>query len=134
MSKRILVIDDYTTNLLIAKLTINQQGFFQIISYSEAQLALDFLLNNQQNKSALPDVLLLDLSMPVMSGWEFLDSFEELAPSLIKEIDIYILSSSSASEDIRRSKTYNSVNDFYTKPLTQGMLQQIMKNCLKTTG
>jgi CheY-like chemotaxis protein len=134
MSKRILVIDDYTTNLLIAKLTINQQGFFQIISYSEAQLALDFLLNNQQNKSALPDVLLLDLSMPVMSGWEFLDSFEELAPSLIKEIDIYILSSSSDLADIRRSRTYSSVNGFYTKPLTQEMLQQIMKNSLKTTG
>ncbi len=135
MDKQILVIDDYSINLLIAKLTIKQHGFFDTVTtYSEAQIALDFILNNQDRKSALPDVVLLDLNMPVMSGWDFLDAFEELAPNLMNEIDIYILSSSLDSRDIERSEKYSSVNGFFSKPITQEMLAQMMKASLKTAG
>ncbi|MDB5120689.1 MAG: response regulator [Sphingobacteriales bacterium] len=135
MDKSIFIIDDYSINLLIAKLTIKQHGFFEkITTYSEAQLALDYVINNQNNHAILPDVILLDLNMPVMDGWEFLDALEELASKLVNEVDIYILSSSLDLRDIQRSKKYVSVNGFLSKPLTTEMLENIMKTSLKTAG
>ena len=133
MDKSIFVIDDYSISLVTANQAIKQHGFFgKITTYSEAQLALDYLINNQNNPAVLPNVILLDLNMPIMNGWEFLEALEELAPNLINLIDIYILSSSVDPGDIQRSKKYTSVNGFLSKPLAQNMLQNMMKTGLKS--
>ena len=127
MGKSIFVIDDYPINLLIAKNIIKHQGFFDImIPYSEAHLALEYIVNHKDDKKSLPDVILLDLNMPVMDGWQFLNEFEELFPTLIRDIDIYILSSSMNVLEIKRSKQYQSVNGFLSKPLTLEMIQDVM--------
>lgn len=133
MDKSIFVIDDYPLNLITANHTIKQHGFFgKITAYSEAQLALDYLINNKHNPAVLPNVILLDLNMPIMNGWEFIEALEELAPNLIGTIDIYILSSSVDPGDIKRSKEYTSVNGFLSKPLARTMLHNMMKTGLKT--
>ena len=127
MDKSIFVIDDYSINLKVAQMTIKRHGFFvTITTYSEAQFALEDLVNHRNNKTLLPDVILLDLHMPVMNGWEFLDKFKEISPCLAKDIEIYILSSSVDIREIQRSKQYSSVNDFLSKPLSIEMMHEIM--------
>ncbi|MBC8053994.1 MAG: response regulator [Sphingobacteriaceae bacterium] len=131
MSKSIFVIDDYLINLKVAEMIIKHHGFFDsITTFEEAQLALDFLISEQKNDQSLPDVILLDLSMPVMDGWQFLDKFEELAPLLNKRIDIYILSSSTDIRDKMRANRYPTVKDYFTKPISEEMLQDIRATIL----
>ena len=134
MDKSIFVIDDCQLNLSIAKFIINRYSFFdKITCYSEAQKALEDIVCNRNNKILLPDVLLLDLNMPVMDGWLFLDRYKEINTSLVKEIDIYILSSSTDAREIQRSKQYDCVKGFFSKPLTPEMLLN-MKSSLASAS
>lgn len=72
----------------------------------------------------LPDIILLDLNMPIMDGWEFLDEFTKIKTS--KKITIYIITSSVDPADVERSKEYESVNNYIVKPITLEALQEIL--------
>lgn len=134
MDKSIFIIDDCQLNLSIAKFIINRDSFFdKITSYSEAQKALEDIVRNSNSKILLPDVILLDLNMPVMDGWQFLDRYKEINTSLVKGIDIHILSSSTDAREIQRSKQYDCVKGFFSKPLTPEMLLN-MKNSLASAS
>lgn len=89
--------------------------------------ALNFLKENMGNTEALPEVMLLDLSMPIMNGWQFLEEYTKLNPILGKKITIYICSSSISPDDIARSKTINAVSDYIIKPLTKDKLIAMVK-------
>lgn len=135
MGKSIFVIDDYSINLFIAQMVIEDHGFFdKVTTFSQAEEALDFLVQNQNDQDTLPNVILLDLNMPVMNGWQFLDKFEKLLPCLIRQIDIYILSSSMDNRDVDRAHRYVSVNKFLSKPLCPEMLQDIMTTYISSAS
>ncbi|HEY0667101.1 MAG TPA: response regulator [Sphingobacteriaceae bacterium] len=128
MYTSVIIIDDYPINLRIAEMVIKRNGFFdKVSSYSDAERALCALLINYRDYKYLPNVILLDLQMPCMDGWQFLDKFEDIKHSLVKHIHIFILTSSLNDRDIQRSKQYPSVNKFFSKPLTQDMLNEIQE-------
>lgn len=123
-----MIIDDYPINLRIAEMVIKRNGFFdKVTTYLEAEQALSYITINQKDAESLPDVILLDLQMPFMDGWQFLDKFEEIQESLCKHIQLFILTSSLNERDIIRSKQYPAVAGFLSKPLTQDMLQYILE-------
>lgn len=77
-----------------------------------------------ENGETVPDVILLDLNMPIMDGWEFLDEFIKVpAP---KPITIFIVSSSKNPSDLEKAKQYGQVNNYIIKPVTPEMLQSIL--------
>lgn len=126
MCKSILVIDDYPLNLMVAKMVIKHQGAFdKIATCLQAQTALDTLVDHAEDKDELPDVILLDLNMPVVDGWQFLIEFEAFKHSLTKSISIFILSSSVDIRDVERSKQFPSVKGYLSKPLTPDMIIDI---------
>ena len=88
--------------------------------------ALSFFKDNKDNKALLPELLCLDLSMPVMDGWEFLDEFEKINIENKKDITIYICSSSISPNDLIRTKKYDTVKDFIIRPITQEKFSQIV--------
>lgn len=107
-------------------MVIKRYGFFEHVTlFSEAEVAMKHLIDHQTDKTNLPNIILLDLNMPVMDGWQFLDKFQKSLPLLMKEINIYILSSSTDFRDIQRSKQYLSVKGFFSKPLIAEMLDDI---------
>jgi CheY-like chemotaxis protein len=73
--------------------------------------------------SKKPQLIFLDLNMPVMDGWEFLDCFSSPAYSEFHDIKVIILSSTIDPEDLKKSKKYSMVIDFFSKPISKEMLE-----------
>ncbi|WP_347526554.1 response regulator [Mucilaginibacter sp. CAU 1740] len=85
-------------------------------------------LKNTNDHTQLPDVILLDINMPVMDGWEFMNDFAEIKSRLGKIITIYFVSSSISLDDIYRAKSFSEVTDYIFKPVTSRQLNQIYNN------
>jgi CheY-like chemotaxis protein len=92
-------------------------------SFSNAKIALELLQKNAADHHELPDCILLDLNMPQMSGWEFLDALKQL--NLQKNIFVFIMTSSLESTDIEKAKKYSSVKDYIEKPISIEKLEAI---------
>ncbi len=123
---KLLIVDDNPLEHLITEIMVRESKIFEHISHSmEADVAIADLERNINKPDALPDVIFLDLSMPVFNGWDFIDKFEELHPQLKKPIDIYIVSSSIDTGDIFRAGKYNFVKAYFTKPLKKETLTNL---------
>lgn len=123
MSK-VFIIDDDSIHQRIAQIVIEKHQLFDdYVSFKEAKNAISFLKENMNNIQQLPDVILLDLNMPVMDGWSFLDLYEKFRSKMARAIRIFIVSSSIDNKDILRSQTYPAVIGFISKPLSPDIIQ-----------
>lgn len=123
MSK-VFIIDDDPIHQRIAQIMIEKHKIYdEFKSYTEAGKALEYLQQNIAAADALPDVILLDLNMPVVDGWDFLEKFDTFRNSLSKSIKIYIVSSSVDEKDIMRSQSYAYVHGFISKPLSPDIIR-----------
>jgi len=128
LKSRVFIIDDDPIHQRIAQIMISKHNLFdEYFSYTDAQKALDFLQENKKNEEALPDVILLDLNMPVLDGWDFLEIFETLIKEFKKNIRVFIVSSSVDEKDLLRSKLYVTVKGFISKPLSPDIIRSIIE-------
>jgi len=121
------VIDDddiytFTIKRIIAKAEVAEKTIF----FHNGRVAIDFFHDGLQAIASLPDLILLDLNMPVLDGWQFLDEFIKLVPRIGKKIQIYIVSSSIDEDDFKRAKKMELVSDFIVKPLNAIDLRSIV--------
>ncbi|MEJ6981075.1 response regulator [Pedobacter sp. P351] len=124
MSK-VFIIDDDPIHQRIAQIMITKHQLYdEFVSYTEAAKAIEALENNYKNPELLPDVILLDLNMPVMDGWDFLERFDKIKDMFTKEIRIFIVSSSVDEKDISRSQSYSTVKGFISKPLNPEIIRK----------
>ncbi len=91
--------------------------------YSNGREALNALVSIFKSNEEVPELILLDLNMPVMDGWEFLEEFTKHEPP--KEITIYILTSSIDPRDKERALQFSSVSNYVVKPVTLDQLEKI---------
>ena len=77
------------------------------------------------NRDASAEVILLDINMPVMDGWMFLDEFESVKNVLVKKIGIYLTSSSIDSKDIERARNHGTLLDYLIKPLSLDVIKRV---------
>ena len=122
----IFIIDDDPIHQMIAKMMIDRQKIAKnIVSFLEADLALDSLRKFSGDENSLPDIILLDLNMPIMDGWDFLDEFEKIKLKLPKVIKVYIVTSSVNDKDITRAEKYSTVCGYITKPLNKDVIAKL---------
>ena len=126
--KNLTIVDDDDIFVFLTTKIIEQTNLIDLIKvFGNGLDAINFLKENKNNVDALPDIILLDLSMPIMNGWQFLEEYNKLNPTIGKKITIYICSSSISPDDITRAKTISEVSDYIIKPITKDKLIDLIK-------
>lgn len=124
---RVLLIDDDEATNFINKLEIQKTGLVrEIIVKQTAQAALDFLRSESNNTYPQPELIFLDINMPAMNGWEFMDAYHKLNENQKARIIIVMLTTSLNPEDKARANTIREINDFRNKPLTMEMFMDVV--------
>lgn len=127
--QRALIIDDDEINNFICIKNIRDVAFAEHASFClRAKEALDLLKETlENNPDELPDVIFLDINMPIMNAWEFLEEYKPLQETFPKEVFLFILSSSVYRKDVDKSSTYNLVKDYLIKPLNREKLADLVE-------
>lgn len=129
MLDKILCIDDDPITVMLCRKVIQKSEFAKVTdSAQNGEDALHYFDNllAEGNETDYPELILLDLNMPVMGGWEFLDNFSrEEYSHLFGHIKVIVLSSTIDPQDVEKSKMYPMVLDFMSKPITKEMLQEL---------
>lgn len=129
MHNKILCVDDDPITLMLCKKVIAKANFSDDIeSAKDGVEALQFfnsVVDDDKKSENYPKLVFLDLNMPIMDGWEFLDEFSKNLTSSFPMTKIIVLSSSVDPKDINKSKNYPMVLDFLPKPITVEMLNNI---------
>lgn len=120
----VMLIDDNSLDNFINKKMIESNGFAEkATTFQEAGEALQFLKTSEE--AAWPEIIFLDIMMPEMDGFMFLDEFEKLPENQRTKIKIVMLSTSESFRDLNRANKNPFVRKFLNKPLTQQVLQAI---------
>ena len=126
--KTLTLVDDDDIFVFLTTKIIEQTNLVDLIKvFGNGLDAINFLKENKNNVDALPDIILLDLNMPIMNGWQLLEKYNKLNPTIGKKITIYICSSSISPDDITRAKTISEVSDYIIKPITKDKLIDLIK-------
>ena len=99
-----------------------------ITIYDSPRGAVDYLLLHKSSLEHLPDIILLDIYMPEMDGWEFLQEFQKVKDKLTKNVEIHIITSSNHPKDISRAQSFPEVKSYLQKPVTLEALQELVAN------
>lgn len=121
----LLVIDDDPIYHKIIQLLVDKYSLFKVTHSDNASNVLEYLDHNKLNAKKLPDLIFVDLNMPEVNGWQFLDSYQKLLPFISKPIDVYITSSSIDPQDIAHSKEYPFIKSYMFKPISTEMLIEL---------
>jgi len=128
--KVIWVVDDDVIYQTIINKIIEKSGVFSshfsFPNGNEALTSLKKIL--EDDDTALPDIILLDINMPVMDGWEFMEEIKKIKSDIRKDIHIYIVSSSIALEDKNKSATFSNIMGYIPKPISVTELIAIVSN------
>lgn len=125
-SKVVLIIDDDPIFVfVIQKLFFKIGGDYKIDSIKNGQFGLDHIEELHRNNQALPDVILLDLNMPMLDGWQFLDEIE--TKPFKEQLNIYLTSSTVDPLEHERVRLYKTVKRFVSKPISIEDLELILR-------
>jgi CheY-like chemotaxis protein len=124
--ERVMIIDDNVIDLYITKRLVIKNNFGKkVLEFTTADEALKYLQDHQEELSMLPQIIFLDIYMPIMSGFEFMEAYDKLPASLKKNCTVFIISSTIDEHDIARSNKDKNITAFHVKPITKEFLNSI---------
>ena len=124
----ICIIDDDGLYTLLLKKKISKLELCEsIITFPDGESAMQSLTELADNNQLLPEIILLDINMPIMNGWEFMEAFMKLMPRITSKVAVYISSSSIAAEDRIKAQENIAIESYLTKPIDNEVLLQIAR-------
>jgi DNA-binding NarL/FixJ family response regulator len=125
------IIDDDPMSSFYIKRLAELGELAHIISiYNTAEGAINYLLHHKKSPEHLPDIILLDIYMPEVDGWEFLKQLEKIEAQLAKKPAVYIISSSSHPRDLDRAAALPIVRHYFQKPVTLEVLKSVVQEVI----
>lgn len=120
------LIDDNKVFQIVTKRMLEKfpDKISDILQFYNGKDALDFFIKNKSNNDQLPDLVFLDLNMPILDGWGFLDELQKVR--LSKHLKIYICTSSVSAVDTEKAKDYSLVDGYIVKPVNLDDLSEIL--------
>jgi len=123
------LIDDDEIFQFIMKNTIAEiSPDIKIKFFSDGEKGIDFLKHNLGAATNLPDIILLDVNMPFMDGWEFLNEYKSLQTEIKKDINIYLLTSSNNPKDIAMAKEISELSGYLVKPISKEGIKNLISH------
>lgn len=121
-----IVDDDKIHHFIIKKLLENNDISIEPLFFENGLDAINDLKEKIKDGGILPDLILLDINMPILDGWQFLEEYIPLKVKLVNDIVIHIISSSDSIIDIEKAKSYKDVIESYlVKPMTSDVIRSI---------
>ena len=121
-----VVDDDKIFHFIIKKLLVSNNINVEPQFFENGLQAIEGIKSKLDRQEAPPDLILLDINMPILDGWQFLEEFKALKNRIQKEICIYIISSSDNTSDRNRAHEFkDEIKDYYLKPITIDGLRSI---------
>jgi len=125
--KKVYLIDDDDIYVFLTKKTILRVvEDVDVAVFGDGLQAITQLREIAGRPDLLPDIIFLDLNMPVMDGWEFLKEYQEIYQSFARKIELYIVSSSISPHEMERSKNISVVTEFIIKPMAKEKVLEVL--------
>ena len=124
-NKALLIDDNFIDNMINEKILRTCDFAEEIIIKQSCESAINYLHDLDKNNNNLPEVIFLDIRMPVKTGFDFLVEFQEIQSPNKQDVKIVMLSSSLDPNDHKKVIEFNNVTDFLGKPLTIDLLKTI---------
>jgi CheY-like chemotaxis protein len=135
MSKKLsnlwIIDDDPMSSFYIKRLAELGELAHIITIHNKAQGAIDYLMEHKKSDDHLPEVILLDIYMPVLDGWGFLERYNEIKGELSRKISIYIISSSNHPKDYSKAEEFADVQAYFEKPVTIDILKEMVSRFIE---
>ena len=130
----VIIDDDIINNKLCRKIIEKTYPDASITDFTNAREGLDFIIEKYTANQDDKVIVLLDISMPIMNAWEFLDVFDKMEPTIKSRVKVHILSSSINKNDMMRAQTNPNVEYYLVKPLTKEAIMLIVNVLNKKSG
>lgn len=126
MKKVFIIDDDELYQLVLKRIVKKVVPAAEVVSFWNGEEALEAFTNIISNNDALPDVVFLDINLPVLDGWQFLEGLEGLKPDIRHELPVYMISTSLDYTDKQKAQNNSIVRRFLTKPLSKEEVAEIL--------
>jgi two-component system, chemotaxis family, chemotaxis protein CheY len=103
----------------------------QIHKFTDGEQALSFIKDHLDKPDELPELILLDVNMPYMDGWQFMREYVKLELPVDKPIKVYILTSSTHDTDLQKAKEFPQLAGYLVKPISKSVIKQILEELLE---
>ena len=124
----IMLIDDNSDdNFYHERIIKKNKAAEKVISIESGAEAIEYLKKKKEHEHTHPELIFLDINMPGMNGWEFIEEYRKLDHELQSKVIITMLTTSDNPDDFTRAKSLGLQDDFKTKPLTEKMLYEILE-------
>jgi CheY-like chemotaxis protein len=122
----VMLVDDNDTDNFLSKKIMEHVNFSEnILIKNTGKSALEYLHQNQNDPNKIPDIIFLDINMPIVDGFVFLYEYENFPPQLHEKIKVVVLSSSNNKRDINQFLNNRFVHQFISKPLSEKALMEL---------